>query len=577
MAAFFHALRAGLQILFFMLPGGWLLPVDAAIGLGAAGFLLVFAYRCWHGEPEGRGGRFPWVLFALGLMGTAYFPVAGSMMVVVFAIGSALAAVLFLAGHLWSRRMWTLLPVAVGIGLLGPAEFFSEPMVLTLRGEVGVQPPLRGFLGAYGVLLHALAAWAVTAGFWMVRLGARRRRSETADPLHWTGIAFWVLPVLLMVSLVAGFFFVNWNGLRVQQRTERDYLFRVQTAALSVDAELVAALSFDREVIDQLAYGRLRRQLAAIRGANPDASQVYLWTLRDGEIYFHLDDGEAAERSRQGPVILHRSALEAELEAFARKEPFLWGPILNSRGLLMAAHARIMEPGTGETVSWLGMDLLADEWIATLSDARLQTISVMGLFCSLVIFFLYFQLRRESEADLVLAKEKAEAADRAKSEFLAVISHEIRTPLQSVLGYSELLSQTRLSGAQKGCLDTIQTQGRTLLRIVQDILDFSSLRKSSYELKAEPVALKRVVQETFDSLRPLAERKDLEYALTLDPRLPDSVLGDGVRIRQILGNLLGNALKFTPRGRVHLEVKLADILTGVAESMVRVRFRVEDT
>ena len=129
---------------------------------------------------------------------------------------------------------------------------------------------------------------------------------------------------------------------------------------------------------------------------------------------------------------------------------------------------------TGRGLVWLGIDLRADEWLKNISLARLQTIIIAGLVLALIIFFIYYQIENESETDLALAKERAEAADRAKSEFLAVMSHEIRTPLQSVLGYSNLLKNTRLDEKQMSCLDTIQSKGKILLRIVQDILDFSN-------------------------------------------------------------------------------------------------------
>jgi CheY-like chemotaxis protein len=155
-----------------------------------------------------------------------------------------------------------------------------------------------------------------------------------------------------------------------------------------------------------------------------------------------------------------------------------------------------------------------------------------------------------------VAKESAEAGDRAKEEFLAVMSHEIRTPMQSVLGYSELLAHSDLGIAQREYLDAIRSQGRTLLRIVQDILDFSILRKSSYTLKRETVFLPRLVESAFETIQPLAARKDLRTSLSIAEDVPEVVLGDAVRIEQILLNLLGNAVKFTDQGAIRASVEV---------------------
>src|SRR5207247_6212236 len=135
---------------------------------------------------------------------------------------------------------------------------------------------------------------------------------------------------------------------------------------------------------------------------------------------------------------------------------------------VLIANAPIMDPKTHAHLAWLGIDFSASEWLMAQAVARLQTIALVFLFSSLVVFFLAHVLLREYEGELLIGKERAEAADRAKDEFLAVMSHEIRTPMHSVLGYSDLLARTPLTGAQSSYLETIRNQGRTLLRIVQD-------------------------------------------------------------------------------------------------------------
>ncbi len=193
---------------------------------------------------------------------------------------------------------------------------------------------------------------------------------------------------------------------------------------------------------------------------------------------------------------------------------------------------------------------------------------------ALVIFFLYYQIEHESEADLILAKERAEAGDRAKSEFLAVISHEIRTPLQSVLGYSDLLKGTRLDEKQRTCLDSIQSEGKILLRIVQDILDFSNLRKANFQLEWGPVRLRRLIEETYRTIKPMADRKGLKAHLEITREVPELVQADGVRLRQVLLNLFGNSVKYTEEGDVFLK---AFVEPNAGGSALPLKFEISDT
>jgi signal transduction histidine kinase len=236
-------------------------------------------------------------------------------------------------------------------------------------------------------------------------------------------------------------------------------------------------------------------------------------------------------------------------------QPFVVGPARIGSKLMLNVSSPIKSDDDDLVLAWLGIDVGAADWIEDISLARLQTIVIAGLVLALLIFFLYYQIENESETDMALAKERAEAADRAKSEFLAVISHEIRTPLQSVLGYSNLLRGTRLDEKQMSCLDTIQSEGKILLRIVQDILDFSNLRKASSELKEEAVPLRRLIDETFRTIRPMAERKGLVAKLDVADSLPAVVQTDGVRLRQVLLNLVGNSVKYTDTGNIRFAIR----------------------
>jgi PAS domain S-box-containing protein len=233
---------------------------------------------------------------------------------------------------------------------------------------------------------------------------------------------------------------------------------------------------------------------------------------------------------------------------------------------------------------WMGLvgKALADkteiersEYRVTCKDGTVKTMLIFGIPVSDRIFVMFddFTERKNYEIELEKARVSAEAASRAKSEFLANMSHEIRTPMNGIMGMAQLLEYTELSLKQREYLHIMRDSGESLLSLINDILDLSRIEAGRVELELQEFSLRKSVVDVINSQISLVHAKGLTITTDIPAAVPDNLTGDQLRLKQILINILGNAVKFTSRGEIALGVDLEDRHSDSA----LLRFDVTDT
>jgi signal transduction histidine kinase/AmiR/NasT family two-component response regulator/HPt (histidine-containing phosphotransfer) domain-containing protein len=416
-----------------------------------------------------------------------------------------------------------------------------------------------------------LAVAAALAGGATWRHLRHRRRSLAMDatgPWIRRRLACGAILAFILGAGIAAAFITGRRqdlAMRVQIRA------RAQLAAAAVNPDEVRPLQWGDADLADPRYLRLKELMKALRRANADLRFALLAGYRGGRCYFIVDNEIPTSPDYSPPGQYYAEAAPDYREGMASRQPFLVGPVTDRWGTWIIASVPLADFGARGAVN-MELDIAAANWASLVRAARLPVILITLLISALVIgsFEVQEQLRRQA-AEMEAAKVAAEAASRAKSEFLAVMSHEIRTPLGGVIGMLDLLNRAPSAAEQRQYTGLARDSAETLLHILDDILDAAKIESGKLALEAIPFRLRDEFRPVFAAARLRAEKRGLEFRASVAEAVPPVLVGDPTRLRQLLDNLLSNALKFTERGGVFVEVDCGREDAAVARLRVSVR------
>ncbi len=486
------------------------------------------------------------------------------------AAGSLVITVLFFAA-IWLLVRSPALSISgrTALLLLGGALLFATNGPCAELGGISHR---YNQISPYGlVAAGCLLASAVCAASELYRqagMAASATITQTDLALLIRAQALWLLAGLVLAGVMS-----KW----ARTGFEENLLSRAQLSAELIDTEELAASlgpefrvdwvgeyqeytgrtmpTFSSHYLAQNQRAARREDLARIELANPKIDWALILTMRDGWLVQYALSSRMPKPPHPGEASTYGRPDAATWQSWSSHQPEVLAPANFFYGTVVQARAPLLSRG-GRMLGWLVFDGQVAYWLAAQVQARLLAFLVIALGSALLVANWQQRLRERVRAAARREADAALAANRMKASFLAKVSHELRTPIQSLLGYSELL-RLRIADDPKaaGWLAALRQHGELMTRLVNDLIDLGAVEAGAFKLAARPVEPADIVAQTVESFRPRAESRALTLACFVDPAVPAWVSLDGERFRQVLTNLVGNALKFTDRGGVTVTLR----------------------
>lgn len=563
-------LTAGLEISLLITPVaaqpylGSRLGWDVALGAVAA---LQLAGWCWSAQDRHPAWKritscsIIVVLAGMIVLLRISHPDAGSL---VFAVLTTGVGVAFLP----STQHRPEIRAALGFAVLGLWVASYGP----LAGSVGAPRAFSDLsvLGAPAAFLQLLAAGFTGAGLFRRLVGTRLHHRPEAVT-EGRRLAGWFL-----VWLACGLALAWGMGRMAGRQFAQGAVGRVRAAAVLIDRRLLEqslrpafhlgepkhyplpsgrqGFCFMPEGLDARRLRPISEALTAIEQANPDIDWARVLVVRGGYVLGLCESTRMPDHFFAGSLPVHNAVTAADWTTWTARRAELAGPLVDAYGEFLQARAPLTA-GDGRMLGWLALDFSPTPWVASQAQARLLVFVIVGLGGVLLLMYWLQRLGALEREAAQRAAAAAEAADQAKTHFLARVSHELRTPIQSILGYGELLARLPLEPESQRWLGAVRAQGLLLTRLVNDLIDLSALQAGAFRLAPRPGDLVALVRATTDSLLPRAAAKRLDLACEIDPAVTRWLSFDGERVRQVLLNLVNNAIKFTGQGRVRVRLR----------------------